>query len=127
MPLLPGDARLQKEYRDGGTTTDLYLKWQGIIFAPEIFFELKYNFSRPADLQRVIGQIVLLNPKRRNIIVLLCGESDPGLVRQLHEVIVEHFAPDPAFGLYDFGNTETLIFEKKFLEPRDAGAKSTIS
>jgi hypothetical protein len=64
------DAKLEKEYRHDGTTTDIYFKYDA-----EIFIELKYNLQRKGDCDRLVGQIEGLNPKKHKIIVVLCGDE----------------------------------------------------
>ncbi len=84
------EARIEKEYRDGGTTADLFLKWQGIVQSEEVFFELKYNLSKKAAYDRLIGQVHALDPKKRNILIVLCGKTDPALAGRLKDQLREY-------------------------------------
>jgi len=83
---LPSGTRIEKEYRDGGTTCDIYLKWQGLMLSTEVFFELKHNLSRKTDFDRLVGQIIGLEPLKRNIVVVLCGDTDKALLARLVEL-----------------------------------------
>jgi hypothetical protein len=86
--ILPEDATVEKEYRHGGTTSDLYVRSKEgfpISYDTEIFFELKHNLTRKSQLDRLVGQIHGLDPKRHNIIVVLTGERDPALIGRLKD------------------------------------------
>jgi hypothetical protein len=81
----PPDARVEVEYRHGGTTTDVWLRWKGIVSNDEVFFELKRNLTKKTELDRLIGQLVQLDAGKRNIVVVLFGETGPGLLSRLRE------------------------------------------
>lgn len=83
-------CRIEKEYRDGGTTADIYLKWQGLVFSDEIYMELKLNLTRKTDFDRLVGQIHGLEPAKRKIVVVLCGETDPALLGRLKELFANY-------------------------------------
>lgn len=81
-----GSAHIETEYRHAGTTTDIYLKWDGIISSDAVFIELKYNLRQKTEYDRLIGQIEQINPAKRNLIVVLCGDQhDENLVARLRE------------------------------------------
>jgi len=65
------DAHIETEYRHAGTTTDVYVKWAGIISGDEVFIELKYNLRHKGEYDRLIGQIEQINPKKHSLIVVL--------------------------------------------------------
>ena len=79
------DARITREYRHLGTTVDLFLEWPGFFGKDAVFIELKRNLTHKAQLDRLIGQIECLQPKKHNIVVLLCGETDQSLLERLKE------------------------------------------
>ena len=78
-------AVVERERRDADTTTDLYVAWTEIVMTQEVFIELKRNLVEKGTFDRLIGQIEQLNPSKRNIVVVLCGESDPQYVGRLRE------------------------------------------
>lgn len=89
---LPEDVKIEKEYRHGGTTCDLYLCCkEGFSFSSdtEVFFEMKHNLTKKDQWDRLVGQIQGLNPQRRNIVVVLTGERNPALVGRLREQYAE--------------------------------------
>ena len=75
--------KLESEYRHLGTTTDIYVKQPGFFSSSEVFIELKRNLLSKAQLDRLVGQIESLEPKKNPIIVILCGETDPALLARL--------------------------------------------
>jgi len=81
----PDDARVEKEYRVEGTTADMYLKWKGIVFEDELFFELKRNLKSKAAYDRLVGQVEGLNPDKRKIAVVLFGAVEQQYVERLKE------------------------------------------
>jgi hypothetical protein len=74
---------VEKEYRHKGTTIDIYVKQRGLFSTKEVAIELKRNFTQKAQLDRLIGQLEILEPKRNNVIVVLCGETSQALVDRL--------------------------------------------
>ncbi|MES9950256.1 MAG: hypothetical protein ABW118_14965 [Candidatus Thiodiazotropha sp.] len=84
-PLLPSDARIEKEYRHRGTTMDLWLEWKGLLFSDDLSFELKVNLTRKTDCDRLIGQIEGLEPKNNKILIILIGETENSLLKRIQE------------------------------------------
>jgi len=82
---LSGVKRIESEYRHFGTTTDIYVEQSGYFGSSQVFVELKRNLSSKAELDRLVGQIESLEPKRNPIIVVLCGETKPTLLARLRE------------------------------------------
>jgi hypothetical protein len=80
---VPEDCHIEKEYRDGGTTTDLYVRWTGLMFKGKVFVELKRNLDKKATLDRLIGQLDTLEPGRRAILLVLVGRTDRALLGRL--------------------------------------------
>jgi hypothetical protein len=83
--ILPEDVPLEKEYRDRGTTCDLYLRWKGFLGETEVFLELKRDLKKKGDFDRLMGQIQGLDPENRIVFVILIGDSDESLVGRLAE------------------------------------------
>ncbi len=86
---VPDDARLEKEYRHGGTTADIYLHWKGVLWDDSVFIEIKRNLTQKTNYDRLIGQIEGMNPGKNNVILVLVGESDKGLVGRISEKYVD--------------------------------------
>jgi hypothetical protein len=77
--------KIEPEYRHLGTTTDIYVKQEGIFGSSEVFVELKRNLQSKTQLDRLVGQIEALEPKKNAIIVVLCGETNPALLTRLKD------------------------------------------
>jgi len=82
---VPSDARVEREYRHQGTTTDLFLHWQGHIWTDEIFIEIKRNLKSKPTYDRLIGQLETLKPTERKILVVLVGDTEPSFLGRLRE------------------------------------------
>jgi hypothetical protein len=76
-------AIVEKEYRHSGTTSDLYVECTGFLRTSEVFIELKRNLLQKNQLDRLVGQLESLNPRKHRIIVVLCGETKPELLTRL--------------------------------------------
>jgi hypothetical protein len=61
------DAKIETEYRHSGTTTDAYVKQSGFFGSTELFIELQRNLIQKTQLDRLIGQIHSLQPKKNKI------------------------------------------------------------
>jgi hypothetical protein len=83
--IVPEDARVEREYRHRGTTMDLWLGWKGLMSSDEIAFELKLNFKKKTDFDRLIGQIEGLEPRKNKTLLVLIGETDLGLLGRVQE------------------------------------------
>lgn len=77
------DARIQCEYRHLGTTTDIYVEFDGLIGTDRVFIELKRNLIRKSELNRLVGQIDDLKPEENNLIIVLCGDTAAGMLDRL--------------------------------------------
>jgi hypothetical protein len=77
--------KIEPEYRHLGTTTDIYVEQPGFFGSSAVFVELKRNFNSKAQLDRLVGQLESLEPKKNFIVVILCGEANPALVARLRE------------------------------------------
>lgn len=74
---------IRREYPEGGAIIDLYLRRSGFFGRDEVFFEVKKELSSKAEFNRLVGQLMDMEPKRRKIIVVLCGKTDPSYVHRL--------------------------------------------
>src|SRR5207253_5999458 len=80
------ESHIEVEYRHLGTTADIYFKWDGFFSSDEVFIELKYDLNQKGEYDRLIGQIVQINPMKHKIIVVLCGDHpSASLVARLRE------------------------------------------
>ena len=82
---LPSDAHVECEYRHLGETVDVYVRYSGMLVGNEAFIELKRRLVRKAELNRLVGQVSALDPKRNNVLVVLIGEADVELVGRLRQ------------------------------------------
>lgn len=83
-------AKIEREYRHHGTTTDIYVQQPSLFSASEVFVELKRDLNQKSKLDRLIGQIACLKPKDNYIIVVLCGDTDPALLSRFKETYGIH-------------------------------------
>lgn len=114
----PPTCRIEPEYRDGGTTADIYLKWQGFLFTVEVFFELKHNLTRKTDFDRLVGQLHGLEPGKRRIIVVLCGRTDQALLGRLKELFRNHLETSSIPTVWDASDPAMRIILKP--DPEDS-------
>src|SRR5712664_4469389 len=68
-------AKIETEYRHGGTTADIYAQEPGLFSSTEVFVELKRNLLHKAQLDRLVGQIESLQPGKNAILVVLCADE----------------------------------------------------
>jgi hypothetical protein len=62
-----------------------------IVIEKKILIEIKTNLSSTAKLQRLLGQIELYRHDwGRAVILVLCGEHDPNLVKRLRDALGRH-------------------------------------
>jgi hypothetical protein len=78
-------AKIETEYRQSGTTMDIYVKEPGFFGSSEVFVELKRDLLHKAQLDRLVGQIESLQPGKNAILVVLCGDTNPALVTRFKE------------------------------------------
>ncbi|HET9284485.1 MAG TPA: hypothetical protein VFR24_21230 [Candidatus Angelobacter sp.] len=78
-------SKIENEYRHEGTTIDIHIKISGFFSDTQVFIELKRNLLQKAQFDRLVGQVESLKPSKNSIIVVLCGDSNPGLVERLKE------------------------------------------
>ena len=95
---LPSNASVKKEYRDGGTTTDLFVTLPGW-WTDEVYIELKFNLKKKGEFNRLVGQITQLDPKKRKIFIILCGDTSIEYISELRTAFQE-FAEDNIFMPY---------------------------
>ena len=79
------DAKIEPEYRHMGTTIDIYVKADGFWGSSEVFLELKRNLESKSQFDRLVGQIESLEPKKHPLIVVLCGKTNPVLLKRLRD------------------------------------------
>jgi len=80
---VPSDCQVEREYRHRGTTTDIFVRWSGLLGNSEVFLEVKRNLNKKAILDRLIGQVETLEPGKRGIVVVLVGDTDQALLGRL--------------------------------------------
>jgi hypothetical protein len=96
--VLPHGSRIEREYRNVGTTVDIFVRAPLILSTVDVFIELKRRLRRKSEFDRLIGQIETLDPSTRNIFVVLVGDSDPALVARFNEkyrIYLDPLFPDP--------------------------------
>lgn len=87
------DAKIEREYRHAGTTTDVYVEYTtfaGRVFGTtlEVLIEMKRNLLKKAEYDRLVGQIEGLRPGENRVIVVLCGATD----QRFRDRLIEHYA-----------------------------------
>ena len=79
------NATVEPEYRHIGTTIDIYVKQSTFWDTTEAFIELKRNLTAKTQLDRLVGQVESLRPDKNNIVVVLCGDTNPTLISRFKE------------------------------------------
>jgi hypothetical protein len=82
---LPEDIRIEREYRHEGTTSDVGVLSKGFLSDNSVLIELKLNLRRKTAYDRLVGQIEGLRPAKNKVLIVLVGETDPGLLGRLNE------------------------------------------
>ena len=93
---VPEDCRVEREYRHGGTTTDIFISWKGLLFSSDVFVEIKRNLQKKARFDRLVGQLEGLEPGKRKILLVLVGNTDEGLLGRLKTRYAEFTSDLPA-------------------------------
>ena len=80
-------AYVEREYRHLGTTTDIYVRhsWW-VISQTEVFVELKLDLQGKGEFDRLLGQITEINPRKRQVLVVLCGDTKTEWYDRLREI-----------------------------------------
>lgn len=79
------DAHVEREYRYEGTTLDLAVMWEGLVSNGRVFIELKLNLKQKSQLDRLVGQIELIDVGSNFLILVLCGETNSALYDRLRK------------------------------------------
>jgi len=62
-----------------------------IVVDKAILVEIKHNLDSTAKLQRLLGQLeIYASEWKKDVIVVLVGEQDPNLVRQLEKTMAKY-------------------------------------
>jgi len=57
----------------------------------KVFIEIKYNLNSTSKLQRLIGQLSLYKKEKdEDLIILICGDVDKNILRQLKDEVEEY-------------------------------------
>lgn len=109
-------AKIEKEYRHSGTTTDIYVQLSNWFSGTtEVFLEVKRDLNQKTKLNRLVGQIEDLKPKKNDVIVVLCGETDPALLSRLKE----------QYEIRDVWDSMVKVVVKPKPHPLDAAIRSS--
>lgn len=109
---LPG-CLVQREYYEAGSVIDIYLKRKGWFGSDEAFFELKYNLSGKPEFNRLIGQLVDMEPRKRKIIVVLCGTTERAMLQRLREHFKDYLNDDYNPWIVGDGEPHMAIVQKE--------------
>ena len=75
-----------------------------IMVADRVMVELKYELTSTAEYQRLVGQLVGYKEWNKDIIVVLVGNTEPNLLKNLQKVVDKEFV---GFTLFD--NNVTIV------------------
>jgi hypothetical protein len=75
-----GDTQITKQFAQGRIRADLKV-------GKNVIVELKHNLDSTAKLQRLLGQLSQYEDWDGRVLVLLTGETDPNLRKELKEFI----------------------------------------
>lgn len=77
------DAHIETEYRHLGTTCDLFLRYPGFFSPSRLYVEIKLNLQAKSEFDRLLGQLEQMEPRDNNVLIILCGETDPSLLSRV--------------------------------------------
>jgi len=79
------DEVVHRQYSRGKTRADLYVEFKG---GAKVAVELKRNLVDRGEYHRLIGQTYeYLREWKVEVVVVICGESDPSLVKLAREAV----------------------------------------
>lgn len=105
------DFQITKQYAKGRIRADL-------VIAEKVIVELKYNLDSTSKFQRLLGQIAVYKNWDGPIVILLTGETEPNLKKQLEDYIRKE-----ELTLDNWGRTSVTVYDKtearKVLKKKD--------
>lgn len=78
------DVQIVRQYGRGRAHVDLMIN-------DSIMVELKYGLSSTSEYQRLIGQLIDYKGWGKNIIIVLVGKTEPGLLKDLKKFVSREF------------------------------------
>lgn len=98
--VLPEEAVLAREYMHLGSKLDFYVRLQGWIRRHEIAIEMKANLRSKSEFDRLKGQLQGYEPGKNQVILILCGDTEPSYIQQLRELYRDQLEDlDPSFAI----------------------------
>jgi hypothetical protein len=82
------EGKITKQYGVGRSKVD-------IAVGKDVFVELKKDLKNTGQLQRLIGQLEIYSKDLNNVIIVLCGEVDKNLLKQLIDKVKSYGSWDP--------------------------------
>jgi hypothetical protein len=95
-----GDLQVTKQYAKGRIRAD-------IVIADKVIIELKHNLNTTAKYQRLIGQLNEYKDWEGQVIILLTGDPDRNLLKQLDAYIKKE-----GFGEDILGEAKFIVYQK---------------
>jgi hypothetical protein len=92
---LPEDTHIENEYRHVGETLDVYVRFDGLLSSDEVFIEVKRRLIRKAEFNRLVGQVMSLEPGKNRILIVLIGDCDVELTGRLRLQFKRHIQQGP--------------------------------
>lgn len=97
------DIEIIKQYGMGRAKFD-------IAVGRKVFIEIKSQLNSTSKLQRLIGQLATyIDEKVENLIILICGQADKNLLKQLERKVEEYNGNE---ALTWFGDDTVVIIQK---------------
>jgi len=78
------DVQIVRQYGRGRAQIDLMVN-------DSIMIELKFRLSSKSEYQRLVGQLIDYKEWGKNLIIVLVGETEPGLLKDLKKVVSREF------------------------------------
>ncbi len=91
------DKQIIRQYGKGRARVDLMVD-------DKVMVELKYALTSTSEYQRLVGQLVEYKDWHKDILVVLVGETEPSLLKQLQRVLEKEFS-----GITSLDNVVELI------------------
>lgn len=89
---------ITKQYGVGRSKVDLAV-------GKKVYIELKKDLKNTGQLQRLFGQLEIYSKDLDNIIIIICGDIDKNLFKQLRDQV-------KAYGGWGFGTFDCRVLEK---------------
>ena len=83
--VVPPDVLVEMEYPHEGGRIDVFVRWPRLLSTAKIYFELKCDLRVASEYDRLIGQLDRVGVGENDVVVVLCGDTDPRFTARLRQ------------------------------------------